>query len=811
MLATFRLLKLLARGSRLPHLDTRDTAVTHWRVLPGDIDAFGHMNNARYQTLMDLARIDFLVRCGLFRGMLRQRWTAPVGHVNLDFRKSLKPFERFELHTRLMHWDERWFYFRHEFFRAGDAARPVTTGHVKTVFVGRHPQGHGVVPTRVVVPALAGRELEAPPLPDTMRGAFGMDAPEDGDVSGSTPTLAIPAAGRREPLAIVGIGCRLPGGVNDPESFWELLINRGDAIVDIPAERWDPKRYHDPTGKSPGRSYVQRAGLLHQDFKLFDASFFGITPREAEVLDPQQRLLLETSWEALEDAGIAPASLAGSRTGVFTGGFMLDNLILRSRDGNRERMSNATATAGMMTMLSSRLAYFYDLRGPALTIDTACSSSLVACHHACESLWRGESDMALVAGVNALLIPEMQVTMSKGQFLSPRGRCHAFGADADGYVRGEGAAVVVLRPLSAALRDGQRIYAAIHGSACNQDGRTPGIAVPSGDAQVAVMREAYARAGVAPRDVVYVEAHGTGTPVGDPIEARAVGEVVGAGRGTDQRCVIGSVKTNIGHLEAAAGIAGLIKAALTVQRGMAPPHLNAPVVNPNIDLPTLGLSLPQEVTPLPLRDGRRLAGVNSFGYGGTNAHVVLGSVPDTGSAAPGRTPDARRDTLVLPLSARSEESLAHLADAWADTLRARPGEARTLARTAAVHRAHHRHRAVLVGSDAAALADAAAQRRYVAHGETDSVARPVFVFSGMGPQWWGMGWQLLADEPVFRRAMERCDDAFRKLAGWSILEEMQRGEDSSRMARTEVAQPANAALQIALTDLLASGASGRRR
>lgn len=797
MLAPLRLLKLFARRRGTPPRDPLDTCVTHWRVLPGDIDAFGHLNNARYQSFMDLARVDFLLQCGLFKGVLRKRWMVPVGMSSVSYRKSLKPFERFELHTRLVHWDERWFYFQQDFYRHGDLSRPVATGHVKTLFMGRR----GVASTEEVIAATAGRPLQAPALTDALRAVF--------QLGGGAPQLpeppALPGPAAREPLAIVGIGCRLPGGIEDVEGFWNFLMHGGDAIVDIPSSRWDAKRYHDPTGASPGRAQVQRAGLLQQDLQQFDAAFFGITPREAEVMDPQQRLLLETSWEALEDAGIAPASLAGSRTAVYTGGFMLDNLMLRTREGGRDQLSSASAIAGTMTMLSSRLSYFYDLRGPSLSIDTACSSSLVACHHACESLWRGESDMAMVAGVNALLMPEMQVTMSKGQFLSPRGRCHAFGEDADGYVRGEGAAVVLLRPLSAALRDGQRVYAVIRGSACNQDGRTSGITVPSGDAQMAVMREAYAKAGIAPRDVAYVEAHGTGTPVGDPIEAGAIGAVIGAGRGPDERCVMASVKTNLGHLEAAAGITGLIKAALCVQRGMAPPHLHAQRVNPRIDLDSLGLALPQQATPLQPRQGLLVAGVNSFGYGGTNAHVAVSSVPVVEGAAQAVHPATpRRQTLLLPLSARSPESLAQLAERYADALDQHPDQAPALLQTATLHRAHHRRRGVLIGKDAPGLAAAAREGRFAAQAESDGPPPLVFVYSGMGPQWWGMGRQLFEQEPVYRDSVLASDEVFRRIAGWSILAEMQRDEVFSRITRTEFAQPANAVLQIGLGALWAS-------
>ncbi|MGO8966016.1 beta-ketoacyl synthase N-terminal-like domain-containing protein [Mycobacterium sp.] len=401
-----------------------------------------------------------------------------------------------------------------------------------------------------------------------------------------TPRVTEPWA--REPIAIVGIGCRLPGGISDPDDLWKALLDARDCVVDIPGSRWDPKKFLDPTGRAPGRSYVQKAGMLTEDPKAFDAAFFGIPPREAAALDPQQRLLLQCTWEAFEDAGEPPGHHAGAQTGVFIGGFMLDRLNLGLDMQNRTRISTHSATAGTLTMLSNRLSYSFDLRGPSVSLDTACSSSLVAIHQACQSIWSSESDAALAGGVNVLLKPETQITMAKGRFLSRTGLCQAFSEDADGYVRAEGAAVLLLKPLSAARRDGNSVHALILGTATNQDGRTNGITVPNGDAQIAVMRAAYRQARVEPSEVAYVEAHGTGTPVGDPIEANAIGTVVGAGR-AGEKCPIGSIKTNIGHLEAGAGVAGVLKAAMCLKHGAVPPHLHLANVNPAIDLDTLNL------------------------------------------------------------------------------------------------------------------------------------------------------------------------------------------------------------------------------
>ncbi|MCP3098452.1 SDR family NAD(P)-dependent oxidoreductase [Myxococcus sp. K15C18031901] len=797
MKPSFRLLQTLLRGRARGPLDPLAEGVTRWRVLPTDLDLFGHMNNSRYLAMMDLGRVDLLVRAGLLPAMLRQRWVAPVGETSLQFRDALRLFEHYELGTRLAAWDDHWLYFEQQFRRVSEPERPVATGLVRAVF----RDAHGPVPPPRVIQHALGREVRSPAPSESLRRHFGLDR---GLVAPPTESSS------REPLAIVGIGCRLPGGVEDAEGLWQVLMEGRECIVDIPESRWDARKFHDATGRAPGRTYAGRAGLLQQDLRAFEPGFFGITPREAAALDPQQRLLLEVSWEALEDAGVPPTTLAGSRTGVFVGGFMMDNLILHASPDNREQLDTHSPTASTLTMLSNRLSYFYDLRGPSVSMDTACSSSLVALHMACQSLWAQESEAALVGGVNVLLLPETQVTMSKGRFLSPRGRCHAFSDQADGYVRAEGAAILVIKPLSAALRDGNPIHSLILGTAVNQDGRTPGITVPNAEAQVAVMREAYAKAGVDPLRVAYVEAHGTGTPVGDPIEARAIGTVTGVGREGAARCRMGSLKTNLGHLEAAAGVTGVIKAALVLRHGVVPPHLHLEKVNPQIPLDALGLHIPTRPEALPRGDGPLLAGVNSFGYGGTNAHVVLAEPPRATTSMRVKRPEGRPH--LLPLSARSPEALTALAGQYADGLESGRGTPEALCRDAAVHRSHPRHRLTVRGPNREALA---ASLRAFARGEhnvagLDFVAEPpearklLFVYTGMGPQWWAMGRQLHATEPVFRDAVAECDAHFRELSGWSIAAELQRDATTSRITRTEVAQPANAVLQVALTRLWAS-------
>ncbi|HHP7230745.1 MAG TPA: type I polyketide synthase, partial [Xenococcaceae cyanobacterium] len=389
-----------------------------------------------------------------------------------------------------------------------------------------------------------------------------------------------------EPIAIAGIGCRFPGA-NNPQEFWELLCNGKEAITEIPASRWDLEQYYHPDARQQGKTQVRRGGFL-ADITAFDPQFFGIAPREAATIDPQQRLLLEVAWEALEDGGYLPEELRGSQTGVYIGIGTHDYAVLMWQNP----VSEPYATTGTGNCLAAnRISYAFDFKGASLTVDTACSSSLVAVHLACQSIWQGENTLALAGGVNVLLLPTILVGFAKGGFLSPDGKCKSFDADANGYVRSEGAGIVLLKPLSQAKANGDRIYGIIRGTAVNQDGYTNGIAAPNPDAQEAVIREAYQRAGVSPSQVQYIEAHGTGTKLGDPIEATALGRVLSPNRTAETYCAIGSVKTNIGHTETAAGIAGLIKAALSLHYGKIPPSLHFNYPNPQIDFNSLALKV----------------------------------------------------------------------------------------------------------------------------------------------------------------------------------------------------------------------------
>jgi acyl transferase domain-containing protein len=610
---------------------------------------------------------------------------------------------------------------------------------------------------------------------------------------------------QHQPLAIVGIGCRFPGGVTDIDSYWDLLVNGRSGITEVPPERWDWRKYYHHNQEVRGRMVTKWGGFI-DSFDQFDARFFGITPREAQRMDPQQRWLLETSWEALEDAGLPPSSLRGSRTGVFVGISSHDHIDIYQ--GDLALIDIHTGSGSALSIAANRISYTFDFTGPSLAVDTACSSALTATSLACHSLWSGQCQMALVGGVNVLLNPNVSIGFSKASMLSPDGRCFAFDHRANGYVRGEGVGVVVIKPLQQAKADGDRVYAVIRGAVTNQDGHTSSLTVPSLAAQVAMLREAYQVTGIDPSRVSYVEAHGTGTPVGDPIEATALGQVFGAGRPEEVACLIGSVKSNIGHLEAASGMAGLIKAAMVLHHQLIPSQLNFEQVNPNIPLTDLGLQVVTRNRPLPRLDDRPvIVGVNSFGFGGANAHIVLEQAPPHQWLTT-EQPVAERPYL-LPLSAPDEMALQKQAktyEAFLTTTDTTPAE---IATAAGLRREQFAQRLVVIGADSTSL-----RARLGDYLNSDSdvpglilgqpVAQPqppVFVFTGQGAQWWGMGHQLLDREPLFRQSVERSDAQFQQLSGWSLLAELTKNKVDSRIDRTDIAQPVIFALQVALTDL----------
>ncbi len=613
----------------------------------------------------------------------------------------------------------------------------------------------------------------------------------------------------QEPIAVVGIGCRFPGGANTPAAFWSLLERGVDAVGEIPADRWNAEAFYDPEQGKPGKTHAHRGGFV-EGIDRFDPHFFGISPREAARMDPQQRLLLEVAWEAMEDAGQPLERVAGSRTAVFVGVSSWDYSLLQTSFRDRGIIDVHSNTGISLSIAANRISYCFDLRGPSVALDTACSSALVAVHMACKSIWTEGCPLALAGGVSVLLLPDWYIGFSRMGMLSPDGMCKAFDARANGFVRSEGAGMVALKPLSRALADGDRIYALIRGTAVNQDGRTPGMTVPSQEAQESLLREACRSADVLPCDIQYVEAHGTGTLVGDPIEARALGGVFSADRPADRPCLLGSVKTNIGHLEAGAGIAGLIKVALSLHHRLIPKNLHFETPNLEIDFTRLGLRVPVTNEPWPESQGPRLAGVNAFGYGGTNAHAILQSASCSDDKVTRWQGDKVKngDSLSLrhlvPLSARSAEALGDSARAFLEFLASTPADVSLgdIAGNAALRRTHHAHRLAVVATSRADLAEQLDQHlRHPSAISSGRVPRLAFVFAGQGPQWWGMGRQLLREQPVFRDMIERCDTILRGLGPWSLLAEMSAPAGASRMEETAVSQPAIFALQVALVSL----------
>src|SRR3954470_19417195 len=458
----------------------------------------------------------------------------------------------------------------------------------------------------------------------------------------------------KDRIAIIGIGCRFPGGVHDAESFWKLLLERKDAVSEVPADRWNVERYYDPEPAIPGKTFVNRGGFLDQIDK-FDPQFFGISPREAPYVDPQHRLLLETAWEAIENAGIVLDFQNGTDIGVFVGISHNDYQGIQSTAFDHFGITPHTATGSAHSVAANRISYCLNLRGPSVAMDTACSSALTAVHAACEYIRTGRGNTALAGGVTVMITPGGFIGFSQASMLSPDGKCKAFDASANGFVRSEGAGMLLLKRLSQAIADGDRIHGVIIGTALNQDGHTNGISLPSGQAQARLIRDACRDAGIAPSRVGFVEAHGTGTAVGDPIEAHALAEALCADRPADKPLVIGSVKTNLGHLETAAGVAGLVKALLVLKHRQIPANLHFETPSPHIDFKKLKLRVNSMLEPFPETDGTRIVGVNSFGFGGANAHIILEQAPPTPHQGHFEAPSERAWPVVL--SARSEDAL----------------------------------------------------------------------------------------------------------------------------------------------------------
>jgi acyl transferase domain-containing protein/SAM-dependent methyltransferase len=615
--------------------------------------------------------------------------------------------------------------------------------------------------------------------------------------------LARNEARQHEPIAIVGIGCRLPGGVTDAVSYWELLAAGRDAIVEVPRERWDIAAFYDENPDAPGKMSTRWGGFI-DGVDTFDAEFFNISAREAASLDPQQRLLLEVAWEALENAGIPADTLAGSATGVFTAMAAFDYPQQQLQALDARDIDAYFATGASHSVASGRISYFLGLKGPCMTVDTACSGSLVAVHLACQSLRLGECNLALAGGVSVLLLPELFVGFSNAHMMAADGRCKVFDAAADGYVRSEGCGMVILKRLNDAIADGDEVLAVIRGSAINHDGRSNGLTAPNGPSQVAVIKSALARAGVRPAQVGYVEAHGTGTSLGDPIEVHALGAAFGAQRSKERPLLIGSVKSNLGHLEAAAGIASLIKVALSLRERTLPGSLHFREPNPRIAWGGMPLEVVTRLSPWEPIDSTRIAGVSSFGFSGTNAHVVVAEAPDR----PVRDASTARPLTLLTLSAKNEPALSAGASRIAVALNGRlqnvfPDVACTLN----TGRARFAHRLAVVARSAR---EAAADLTAVAGGaESPNIIKGVvealtsdvcFLFAGQGSQYPGMGQALFESEPLFRDALARCDAVLAPLLGRS-LESLLYSGNRDALRSPQFAQPAIVALEYALSEI----------
>jgi acyl transferase domain-containing protein len=595
---------------------------------------------------------------------------------------------------------------------------------------------------------------------------------------------------RSEPIAITGIACRFPGGADTPERLWQILRDGIDTVVEVPRERWDINACWNPDPNTPGTMYTRSGAFLQEDLSAFDAEFFRISPREADSLDPQQRLLLEVAWEALEDAGEAPSGLYGTAAGVFIG-ISTNDYAQFTMYGDPEFIEAYTATGNALNAAAGRVAYFLGWQGPALAIDTACSSSLVAIHLACQSLRDEDCTIALAGGVNLILTPNGTIATSRARMMAPDGRCKTFDAKADGYGRGEGCGLVVLKRLSDAIAHRDRILAVIRGSAVNQNGASSALTVPNGQAQQNLIRKALNRAHVNPSSLSFFEAHGTGTSLGDPIEVESIQAVVSEGRDAGNVCALGSVKSNLGHLEAAAGVAGLMKVVLALGHGLIPPSLHLEQLNPRINLDLSRFAVPVTPQAWPRTDSPRLAAVSSFGFSGTNAHVILGESPLLEVGV-----DGGRPLHLLTLSAKSEEALGDLVSRYQTAL-ADEREAGDVCFTANAGRSHFTHRLAVVGRSTEELREDLVSRF---HSGIAGRPRVAFLFTGQGSQYAQMGRQLYESEPSFRRTIEECEEHLRDILP-EPLGEVLYGSKVDLLNQTAYTQPALFAVEYGLAAL----------
>ncbi|MEM9923110.1 MAG: beta-ketoacyl synthase N-terminal-like domain-containing protein [Cyanobacteria bacterium P01_D01_bin.50] len=611
---------------------------------------------------------------------------------------------------------------------------------------------------------------------------------------------------KTEPIAIIGMGCRFPGGANNPEAYWQLLRNGVNAVTEIPSERWNVEAYYDSNPEAPGKMYT-RYGAFLDDVSKFDPQFFEISPREAMSMDPQQRLLLEVTWEALENAGIPPEQIKGTQTGVFMGVCFDDYAKFNVKSTDTSRIEAYDALGNFRSVAAGRISYFFGLQGPTMQLDTTCSSALLGVHLACQSLRSGESNFALAGGVNLMLEPGTTVGFSKLKALSADGKCKTFDSAANGYVRGEGCGVILLKRLSDAMADGDHIHGIIRGSAANHDGRSNGLTAPNGSAQEALVRQALASAKLKPSQIQYVEAHGTGTSLGDPIEVSALGRVLAQGRSQENPLIIGSVKTNFGHLETAAGVAGLMKVVLSLQNKEIPAHLHFQEPNPYIPWQKYPLKVPTELTPWSVKNGKRLGGVSSFGMSGTNVHVIIEEAPEPTAIKSA----AARPLHLLSLSAKTESALVAIVNNYQRFLTSHPeASLADVCFTANTGRSHFEYRLCAVSESTQQLCeqlktfhhDRNAPLVVSGHKASSGTPKVAFLFTGQGSQYIGMGYQLYQTQPIFRKTLDYCSRILRPYLDRSLISVLYpESETNTLLDQTAYTQPALFALEYALAQL----------